>query len=184
VSGRSVGVTARIERIEAHLEIGQLPIRYAMAVDGRDIDSWLSLFVPDVQVGRERFGREALRAYIEPVLRGFRRSVHQICGHHIDLVDRDTARGAVYCRAEHEVDERWIVMAICYFDEYRRVDGRWLFSRRREKHWYAADINDHPQSVGFDGWHGDVPPLPDAFETWGPFWAVGHGATATGGAPR
>ena len=33
-----------------------------------DADGRLDLFVPDVQVGRDRFGREALRAYIEPAL--------------------------------------------------------------------------------------------------------------------
>ena len=64
-------------------------------------------------------------------------------------------------------------MAICYFDEYRRVEGEWYFSRRREKHWYAADINEHPQAVGFDSWkataHG--PSLPGLFPTWEPFWA-------------
>jgi hypothetical protein len=160
-----------MQRVEAQLEIGQLPIRYAMAIDARDLDTWVSLFVPDVQVGRDRFGRDALRGYIEPLVRGFGRSIHQICGHRVELIDADSARGAVYCRAEHEVDERWIVMGICYFDEYRRVDGTWLFARRREKHWYAADINEHPQSVGFDSWHHLTPPLPEAFETWVPFWA-------------
>jgi SnoaL-like domain len=172
----------RIMRIEAQLQIGQLPIRYAMAVDGRDLDTWVSLFVADVQVGRDLFGREALKSWIAPVLATFRRSIHQICGHRIELIDADTARGAVYCRAEHEVDDRWIVMGICYFDEYRRVDGEWLFSRRREKHWYAADINEHPQSVGFDSWHAETPPLPDAFDTWAPFWAeAADTGTASGG---
>jgi hypothetical protein len=162
----------RIERVEARLEIGQLPIRYALAVDARDLDAWVSLFVPDVDVGRHGRGREALRAVIEPQLRWFYRSVHQICGHRIDLVDPDTARGAVYCRAEHEVGDRWIVMAICYFDDYRRVDGEWLFARRAERHWYAADVNEHPQAVGFDSWGTSrrPPQLPHEFETWTPFW--------------
>jgi hypothetical protein len=161
-----------IERVEAQRQIGQLPIRYAMAVDSRDVDTWVSLFVSDVQVGRDGFGREALRSWIAPVLARFRRSIHQICGHRFELIDADTARGAVYCRAEHEVDDRWIIMGICYSDEYRRVDGEWLFSRRREEHWYAADINEHPQSVGFGSWHGEAPPLPDAFDTWGAFWSA------------
>ena len=39
-------------------------------------------------------------------------------------------------------------MAICYFDEYARVDGEWFFSRRRERHWYAADVTGTPQSTG------------------------------------
>src|SRR5215213_9301584 len=118
----------RLDRIESQLAIAQLPVRYAMAVDSRDLDTWVSLFVPDVQVGRSKKGREALRRYIEPLVRGFTRSIHQIVGHRIDLDphDADRASGATYCRAEHEVDDRWIVMAICYFDTYRRADGQWL----------------------------------------------------------
>lgn len=161
----------RVERIEARLAIGQLPIRYAMAVDGRDLDAWVGCFRPDVDMGRHGSGREALRRYIEPRIRGFYRSVHQICGHRIELTGPDTATGAVYCRAEHEVGERWIVMAICYFDEYARVGGEWFFSRRRERHWYAADVSERPQAVGFTGWDpDDVPALPGAFPTWAAFW--------------
>ncbi len=165
-------LAVRLDQIESRLDIGQLPIRYAMAVDGRDLDAWVSLFVPDVVVGRQARGRDALRAQIEPLLRTFRASVHQICGHQIDLDpnDRDRATGATYCRAEHEVGDRWILMAICYFDQYRRVDGEWFFERRRERHWYAADVNEHPQAVAFDSWHGDTPALPSGFPTWDSFW--------------
>lgn len=168
------GVERRLDRLESTAAIGQLPIRYALAVDGRDLGAWVDLFVPDVQVGRHDVGREALRDYIEPRLRAFGRSVHQICGHQIDLSahDGDAASGMVYCRAEHEVADRWLVMAICYFDTYRRVDGRWLFVRRRERHWYAADVNEHPQAVGFDSWpqHAGPPELPTAFPAWSSFW--------------
>ena len=164
----------RLEAVEARLAIGQLPIRYAMAVDGRDVDAWVNLFVPDVDLGRHGRGRDALRGQIEPMLRWFHRSVHFVCGHRVDLVDADHATGAVYCRAEHEVGERWIVMAICYFDAYRRVDGEWLFERRRERHWYAADVNERPQDVGFDSWHtsGRPPALPEEFATWARFWGT------------
>ena len=162
----------RVAEVEARQAIGQLPIRYAIAVDSRDLDAWVGTFVEDVDCGRHGRGREALKRYIEPQVRGFYRSIHFICGHLIDLIDADHATGRVYCRAEHEDGGKWIVMGICYFDEYRRVDGEWLFSRRREKHWYAADINEHPQAVGFDSWHAETPPLPDAFETWAPFWAA------------
>ena len=174
MTGTDGDLAERLDRVESRQAIGQLPIRYAMAVDGRDVDAWLRLFVPDVQVRRDAFGREALRGHITPLLRTFGRSVHQVCGHRIDLDadDPDRATGAVYCRAEHEVADRWIVMAICYFDEYRRIDGEWLFARRRERHWYAADVNEHPQAVGFDSWGGGAAPaLPDAFPTWARFWA-------------
>jgi hypothetical protein len=176
-------LAGRIERIEAHLAIQQLAIRYAMAVDARDLDAWVDCFRPDVDMGRHGTGREALRRYIDPMVRRFYRSVHQICGHRIELAGPgpdpdpaglDRATGAVYCRAEHEVGEEWIVMAICYFDEYARVDGEWFFSRRRERHWYAADVTRTPQSAGFAGWAGSSQPkLPAEFASWAPFWDGG-----------
>jgi hypothetical protein len=171
----------RLERVESQLAIQQLPIRYALAVDGRDVDSWVQLFVPDVRVTKSTSGREALKQQIDGMLRTFRRSVHQICGHRVifDDSDPDHATGAVYCRAEHEVEDRWIVMAICYWDDYRRPTGEWLFSRRREQHWYAADINEHPQAVGFDSWDAGQPSLPASFPTWEAFWK----ASAAGSLP-
>lgn len=168
-------ILERLERVESQLAIGQLPVRYALAVDARDLDAWLALFVPDVQVGRDRFGREALREYIEPRLRRFYRSMHQICGHEIELDDRDHAHGRVYCRAEQEFGDRWIVLAVCYFDTYRRVDGEWLFVRRKERLWYSADVTERPQSVRFHGWpEGSGPAdLPHAFASWASFWGTG-----------
>ncbi len=80
-------LAGRVERIEAHLAIQQLAIRYAMAVDARDLDAWVGCFRPDVDMGRHGTGREALRRYIDPMVRRFYRSVHQICGHRIELTD-------------------------------------------------------------------------------------------------
>ena len=77
-------LAARLERVEAHLAIQQLAIRYAMAVDARDLDAWVGCFRPDVDMGRHGTGREALRRYIDPMVRRFYRSVHQICGHRIE----------------------------------------------------------------------------------------------------
>jgi SnoaL-like domain len=115
-----------------------------------------------------------------PSLQKFYRSMHQIVGHRVELVDDDTAVGNVYCRAEHEVGEQWIVMAIRYDDEYRRVGGRWYFSRRREQHWYAADLREHPQDVAFEGWRPTAgrPTLPRS-AAWGRFWAGVDTATLT-----
>ena len=175
----STDLLRRLDRLESHLEIQQLPIRYALAVDGRDVDAWVRLFVPDVDLGRRGRGRAALREFIDPQLRWFRRSIHQICGHRVELGDDpDLASGAVYCRAEHEVGDRWIVMAICYFDDYQRVEGEWLFRRRRERHWYAADVTERPQAVGFDSWgtSPEAPWLPEGFPTWARFWSGGPSA--------
>lgn len=164
---------ARIDRIESTLAIQQLPIRYAMAVDGRDLDGWVSLFVDDVDCGRRGKGRDALKTFIEPTLTSFYRSQHFICGHRIDFVDADHATGAVYCRAEHEDGDKWVIMAICYFDTYERRDGTWYFVRRREAHWYASDLLAHPSGPNFSNWPNQKipdPSLPHAFPSWAPYW--------------
>ena len=51
-------------------EIRQLAHRYAVSIDARDLDALVALFVPDVRVGREASGRDALRADFERQLRG------------------------------------------------------------------------------------------------------------------
>ena len=164
---------ARIDRLESLAAIQQLPIRYALAVDGRDMEGWTRLFVPDVNCGRAGQGRAVLRSLIEPAVRTFYRSIHQICGHSVEFDGPDTAHGTVYCRAEHETEAggKWVVMAIAYFDTYARRDGEWLFVRRREKHWYAADWEERP-SAPFTGWpeHPHPPQLPHDFATWQSFW--------------
>ena len=171
----------RLTAMEDRFEIGQLPIRYALAVDQRDVESWVSLFDPNIKLGRFGSGSDALRALIVPQLKWFYRSIHQIVGHRIELLPDGRAVGQVYCRAEHEVGSRWIVMAIRYDDEYQKINGSWVFSRRRERHWYAADIAEHPQNVGFDSWGtaGGPPPLPQLDVTWGGFWAGADVAAVT-----
>ena len=167
---------ARIDRIEARLAIQQLAVRYAMAIDARDIDAWLALFVEDVDCGRRGKGREALRSFIDPAVRSFYRTVHSITGHSIDVIDGDRAQGRVYCRAEHEMGDKWIVQAICYFDTYERRDGVWCFARRDEDWFYTCDLLEHPQDVAFQRWPGPAPHRPPGmmmtrYPSWRAFWA-------------
>lgn len=169
------GLAERIERIESHLAIQQLAVRYAMAVDRRDVDEWLGMFPDDIDCGRRGRGREALRGFIEPALRDFYRTVHTIVGHAIDRIDGDHAEGRVYCRAEHELGDQWIVQAICYFDSYERRDGVWYFARRIEDFFYTCDVLERPQQTDFQRWPGpaprfDPPMMLPRFETWRAFW--------------
>jgi 3-phenylpropionate/cinnamic acid dioxygenase small subunit len=168
----------RVQRVQDTLDIQQLAIRYAMAVDNRDLDAWLQLFIPNVVVGRRGVGREALREFIVPQLRMFYRSIHQIVGHRIDLLTAEHATGAVYCRAEHEVGDRWIAAAIRYDDEYQKLDGQWYFVRRKDKHFYEIDVGERPQDVGFHGWTSAPPrpQVPEPSATWNEFW---HGVDTT-----
>jgi hypothetical protein len=171
----------RVEQVEAQLAIQQLPARYAVAVDSRNLDDLVELFAADVNCGRWGTGREALKAYYasQNVLAGFYRSVHLICGQTIDLIDADHAKGTVYCRAGHEDKDHWVEMAICYFDSYVRSEGRWCFERREEKHWYSTDWQERPHGrPRFQNWPGkyDGPKyqakLPQAWPSWQRYWAA------------
>src|SRR5437762_4227098 len=64
-----------------------------------DLDAWVNLFIPDVDCGSYGKGREALKRFIEPAVRTFYRSIHQICGHVIELIDSDHAKGTEIGRA-------------------------------------------------------------------------------------
>jgi len=171
---------ARLERVEAQLAIQQLPARYALAVDTRNLDALVQLFTDDVNCGRWGIGRQALKDYYASgtILRGFYRSIHQICGHTVDLIDADHARGTVYCRAEHEDGDKWVVMAICYFDQYERRNGQWCFVQRDEQHWYSTDWLERPRGPNFQNWPGKytgpkfAPRLPHSQPSWNDFWAA------------
>ena len=165
---------ARIDRMESQLALQELVARYAMAVDARDLDTWLSLFIDDVDCGRRGKGREALRSFIEPAVRTFYRSVHHVTGQAVDFIDPDNATGRVYCRAEHEYGDKWIVQACCYFDTYQRRDGQWFFVKRDEDFFYSGDVLARPQEGV--SWPGPDPKhqpgmMAGRHPTWAAFWA-------------
>ena len=181
--GATGDVLARLEAAEARLAIGQLVARYALALDGRDIDTMVGLFVADVEAGGDwGVGRDALKAYFSSPgsLAGFYRSMHLVAGHVIELIDADRARGTVHCRAEHESGARWGVMVMNYQDDYERHDGRWYFRRRRLQPLYACDIAERPSDGDYSrGWEDpDLPAhrrgrparLPAEYPTFVPFF--------------
>jgi ketosteroid isomerase-like protein len=161
-----------LERLIASDEIRQLVYRYALAVDSRDLDTLVELFVHDVRVGAEQ-GREALRRSFDQMLRSVGVTILNVGNHIIDFEDGDQARGIVYCRAEIEVGDRWVVQAIQYRDLYARRAGRWYFVRRRHLLWYGADMLERPIGLPPANWpespigKGE---LPDAWPTWKSFW--------------
>ena len=74
-----------LDALIARDEIRQLAFRYAVAVDGKDLDAVAVLFVPDVDNGRFGPGREGVRRYYDTSLRNFHCSMHLVANHVIDL---------------------------------------------------------------------------------------------------
>ncbi len=166
-----------VERLLALAEIQQLAHRYAVYLDARDLDKLVALFVPDVRVGRESRGREALRADFDRSLRAVGATFLQVGNHVIDFVGDERATGIVYCRGEIQDggpdSPRWIIHAIQYHDDYERHDGRWLFARRKHLLVYGADLGANPLTLPPAEWpkhqtgRGTVP---WSLESWQKFW--------------
>jgi hypothetical protein len=168
-----------LEELVARDEIRQLAFRYALAVDGKDLDGLAALFVEDVDNGRYGRGREGVRTYFDHALRGFHCSMHLVGNHVIDFDDDGHAHGVVYCRAQHHVLEpdHWYDHALAYWDTYECVAGAWLFRRRRLTSWYRQEIG-HPEHgiervVSDPADRGSMrgAQMPDAFPTFAPFWS-------------
>jgi hypothetical protein len=166
-------IAADVARLLAHESIRQLAARYAVATDRRDIDSLVALFVPDVRVGRDTYGREALRENFAEQLHGIGVSILNVGTHQIDLIDEDHATGHVYCKGEIQDGTRWIHQAIRYDDTYERRDGEWLFVRRRHLLFYGAEVGVNPLTLPPANWpehHDGLGTLPYSEDTWKAFW--------------
>lgn len=141
----SLSIEARLDRLESLDQIRQLPAKYALCLDMRDMDMMVTLFPDDVRVGKDSSGRQALRVYMDRTLRSpFTGTSHHIGGHIIEFDDADHAHGIVYSKNEHETGDEWVIMQMMYSDEYVRRDGQWFFARRLPLYWYATDLNKPP----------------------------------------
>lgn len=166
---------ARIDRLESLDAIRQLPAKYALSLDMRDLDAHVGLFVPDVRVSREKSGRAHLKRWLDDTLRlQFTGTSHHIGGHIIEFTDPDHAHGVVYSKNEHETGPEWVLMQMLYWDNYERIDGQWYFRRRLPCYWYASDINKAPigdmkmRWPGREAYNGAWHEL---WPSWKQFWA-------------
>ena len=144
-------VTELVERLWAHEQIRQLAAHYAVAIDSRDLDALVALFVDDVRVGRDTYGRDALKASFDSSLRAIGVSMLNVGTHAIDLVDADHATGSVYCHGQIQDGDRWIHQSILYRDTYERRDGTWYFVRRIHELWYGLEVDTQPARPGARG---------------------------------
>lgn len=164
-----------LEQLLAHEQIRQLASRYAVAVDSRDLDTLVELFVDDVQVGRATFGRDALRASFVESLSAVGVTILQVTTQVIDLVDDDHATGVVYCAGQVQDGERWIHQSILYRDTYERRDGSWYFVRRVHELFHGVAAPTNPLDQEPANWpersHGRGT-APASFPTWQDFWGT------------
>lgn len=169
-----------LQRLLAESEIRQLVARYAVAIDGRDLDTLVALFVDDVKVGRDRRGHAALRADFDAQLRRIGVSILFVGNHVIDFERDDRATGIVYCKAEIQDADRWVQQSIQYRDTYSKTAAGWRFVRRRHLLFYGVEHGPeaaaNPLRLEPAHWprhHTGRGELPESLETWQSFWKRG-----------
>jgi ketosteroid isomerase-like protein len=123
--------------LAARESIRDLVARYNANGDARRFDPMLELFAEEATLeipGAVHHGKAAIRALFEGV--GQRTGAgkaaafirHFTATHQIDLVSESEARGRCYYAV---LTERGLDHWGRYLDEYRKIDGRWLFWQRK-----------------------------------------------------
>ncbi|OBK35328.1 hypothetical protein A5658_07830 [Mycobacterium sp. 1245111.1] len=160
------GLLAR-DRIRA------LPIRYAAAVEARDINAMVQLYSPTAHFGAYGQGHDALRRLMLDSLNDSVFAVILVANHLIELHDETNASGQVWAHCYAQTRrEGFLEQLIRYDDRYERVDGEWLFAHRRHRLWYGAGHSKSPLAQPAAEWPrrqvgvGDIPLSDPDFAEW------------------
>jgi uncharacterized protein (TIGR02246 family) len=141
----------RLRRVDDRIELLELPGRYHQAIDDRDIPALVALFTEDGRFvhtdGTGPIGRDEIEQFYLDILGGYGMSVHIPHAQVIERLAGDEASGWVLAHAELAVGDRYVVVALRYEDEYRRVEGRWRFASRTLWFWYFADSEELSETV-------------------------------------
>ena len=129
-----------LEELVAREQIRDLVARYNSTADSARFDETLALFAPDAVMDTDgelheghagiralfEGARDSLAAHADDVPKYLR---HLTATLQIDVLGPTTARGRCYYQVilPHGLDH-WGR----YIDEYGLIDGRWLFTRRKE----------------------------------------------------
>ena len=154
-------------------EIRQLPLRYAAAIESRDIDAMADLFSPHARFGEHGDGPNGLRQLMTRSLDGSVFAVILVANHIIEFEGSERASGQVWahCYAHTQADG-FVEQLIKYEDRYERHDGRWLFLHRKHRLWYGVGHPESPLRQPAANWPerqvgvGDIPLADHVFRHW------------------
>jgi ketosteroid isomerase-like protein len=139
-------------RAQADLRaIGDLGVLYARAVDDHAIDALVAMFTPDgvfERRGVQAVGAAEIRAAYVASFDTYRTMLHTPHPGVVQLHGDGTASGWSHGHAELATKSTLVLASYRYEDEYRCVDGRWLFARRAITFMYAVPADEMAGSFG------------------------------------
>lgn len=142
-----------IQEISDRLEIQDLLVAYATAVDSRDIEALDEVFVDDAAIDLTAFGGIAgtlteMKQWLAQTLAQLPASQHLMANADI-RVDGDRATGRIMCLNPIAIpadnDEPPIaLLGMWYLDEYLRTPKGWRISRRGQERSWAQGLSAAP----------------------------------------
>ena len=144
----------RVEALEARAEIAELVSAYAVACDEHDMPRLTSLFAPDAIFDSNNKimvanGRDEIVAMFIGVFKIRGPGYHWTHDHFVqfDSTQPGRATGLVLSHAETCPANEVSLSGMRYQDDYRRVDGRWVFQKRVISFLYYVPAKDYAQAL-------------------------------------
>lgn len=145
----------RVEKLEARVEICELVSAYAVACDEHDMPRLTGLFTPDASFDSPSKllvanGRDDIAAMFIRMFKIRGPGYHWTHDHFVSFEEAtpDRAVGRVLSHAETCPNSEVSLAGMRYDDEYRRLDGRWLFQKRVINFLYYVPARDYAQALG------------------------------------
>jgi len=168
-----VNMPSGIERLQALDEIRQLPLRYAQAIEHRDVEAMSALFSPNARFGRWGEGPDGLRALMGQTMETSIFAVILVANHLVVFDGFAQAHGEVWARCyAQDSGGQFIEQLIKYEDTYERPQEEWLFLHRRHRLWFGSAVVSSPLDQPPANWPehqigvGDIPLADPLFATW------------------
>lgn len=157
----------------ARNEIQQLAYRYSAALEQRDVEAMVQLFVPHARFGPYGEGPDALRRLTAESLAGSHMAVVLVANHIVEFQSTTHATGQVWARCYAQSDgDGYVEQLLRYEDRYETYDGSWRFLHRKHRLWFGTGPSFSPLDQQEAHWPqhqvgvGDIPFENPAFVRW------------------
>ena len=148
-------MTMSLQEISDRMEIGDLIVDYAMAIDGSNWDALDDLFTSDAHIDYTATGGIAgnlaeIKAFLPEGLKYFSSHQHLTTTSKV-VIDGDTATGRTICHnpmtiTAEDGSTQTMTVGLWYVDRFVRTSDGWRFAERSEELSYMSNL-----PKGFDG---------------------------------
>lgn len=142
-------MTLSLQEISDRLEIGDLIVDYAMAIDSQDFDALDELFVADAHIDYTATGGIAgtlaeIKAFLPDGLKFFTSFQHLTTTSKV-VINGDEATGRTICHNPMTLPKpdggtHTMTVGLWYVDKFVRTAEGWRFSERSEELSYMANL--------------------------------------------